>query len=241
MPKGHYTRKPQPLTFKQEAACRKLMELKDKSAAYRAAYNTTKMKPNVVNVKAHQFFKQGKIKVRVEELRKKAAYRSEISTDRVLREERAIAYIDPAKLFDLETGTFIPPYELPEEVRRAIASFKATELWKLSQDCPHCGKYPYERGNGNGKKKSRKLPQKLYRFEYKFWDKGKSIERLSKHLGLYEKDNLQKALRSELIALLFVGLPAKLRDMLTQRLEVALGGANVGQKALPAPTNEDGA
>ena len=35
----------------------------------------------------------------------------------------------------------------------------------------------------------------LHKYKYKFWDKGKSLERISKHLGLYEKDNLQKAVR----------------------------------------------
>ena len=34
-----------------------------------------------------------------------------------------------------------------------------------------------------------------YKYKYRFWDKGKSLERISKHLGLYEKDNLQKAVR----------------------------------------------
>jgi len=44
------------LTPKQEKACQKYIELGDKSAAYRSAYNCSRMKPESINRKAYELF-----------------------------------------------------------------------------------------------------------------------------------------------------------------------------------------
>jgi phage terminase small subunit len=94
---------------------------------------------------------------------------SNITVKRIMLEEVCIAYSDLKDLFD-EDGNTLPPHELPERIRRAIRSIEIKELPKKRQSDPT-----------------------TYEYKYKLWDKGKALERISKHLGLYERDNIQKA------------------------------------------------
>ena len=103
------------------------------------------------------------------ELRAKIAYETQITLKRVMLEETCVAFCDPLDLFT-NKGTIVSPEKLPERVRRAISSIEVIE----------------------SKTKDGEIQTK---YKYKFWDKGKSLERISRHLGLYEKDNLQKAVR----------------------------------------------
>lgn len=57
------------LTAKQEAFCQAIANGMNQSDAYRAAYDAGRMKPDVVNVKASQLMADGKVTVRVSELR----------------------------------------------------------------------------------------------------------------------------------------------------------------------------
>jgi hypothetical protein len=79
-----------------------------------------------------------------------------------LEEEKCIAFSDIRDLFD-EKGELIPSDQLPEDVSRAIAV--------------------YER---------RYLTDGTFVFKVRFWDKGKSLERIERYLGMFEKDNNQK-------------------------------------------------
>lgn len=58
------------LTAKQEKFCQAIVSGMNQSDAYRHAYDASKTKPDVVNVKASQLMANGKVKVRVAELRK---------------------------------------------------------------------------------------------------------------------------------------------------------------------------
>ena len=76
------------------------------------------------------------------------------------------------------------PEELPEEVRRSISSIKVKEL-----------------------------PDGSREYEYKTWDKGQALKRVSQHLGLYEADNKQKNSFLELIAALKAKNPKLAQDV----------------------------
>jgi phage terminase small subunit len=105
----------------------------------------------------------------MESRKKEAAYASMISCKRVMEEEACIAFCDPAELLD-SNGNMIPPHLLPERIRRAI-SIEVKET----------------RGpSGIGKSTE---------YKYTLLDKKASLEKISKHLGLYERDNLQKAVK----------------------------------------------
>lgn len=72
------------LTAKQEKFCRAYVKLLNITAAYKEAYNTSKMKPTTINVKASTEFNKGKIRVRISELQFKIAQRNEITVDKVV-------------------------------------------------------------------------------------------------------------------------------------------------------------
>lgn len=78
------------LTPKQEAFCLAYVETGNASEAYRRSYSAGKMKAATINVKASELLADGKIAVRVKELRDavtaKAQKRLEISKDWVLEQ-----------------------------------------------------------------------------------------------------------------------------------------------------------
>jgi phage terminase small subunit len=57
------------LTPKQEKFCQAIVDGKNNSEAYRSAYNTSKMKPETIHVKACELLKTGTVSVRIAELR----------------------------------------------------------------------------------------------------------------------------------------------------------------------------
>lgn len=64
------------LTAKQEAFAQAIASGLNQSDAYRSAYSAGKTKPDVVNVKASQLAADGKVTVRVAELREELANKS---------------------------------------------------------------------------------------------------------------------------------------------------------------------
>jgi len=82
------------MTPKQEAFCLAYVETGNASEAYRRAYNASKMKPATINVKASELLADGKIAVRVDELKAEHAERHAVTVDDIahmLREDRAFA------------------------------------------------------------------------------------------------------------------------------------------------------
>ena len=61
------------LTAKQEAFCQGVADGLTQADAYRAAYNAEKMKPSTVQVKASELMADGKVAVRVKELKEALA------------------------------------------------------------------------------------------------------------------------------------------------------------------------
>ena len=120
-------------------------------------------------VEASRSLKKPKIQSYLEELNAQAAGHAGIYPGRILREEARLAFYDPRDLVDPRTGEILPLMHLPEHIARAIVGLKVTRTQSLRD--PDMVRTEYR---------------------YKFADKGKALERLSKYLGLYEKDNLQK-------------------------------------------------
>ena len=74
------------LTIKQEKFCNLYIELGNASEAYRQSYNCEKMKPESVNIKAFELLNNGKITLRIEELRSELAERHDITKDTLITE-----------------------------------------------------------------------------------------------------------------------------------------------------------
>jgi len=90
-------------------------------------------------------------------------------TNDIIEEESRLAFSDVRTLFDAGWNP-LPPSELPREVSASISSIKVVRRV-----------IPKKHGN-----------EEETTYQYTFWDKGRALERLSRHLGLYERDNLQK-------------------------------------------------
>ena len=92
--------------------------------------------------------------------------RTEITQDRVLQEYARLAFLDPRKLAD-ENGNLLPLHKLSDDVAAAIAGFDAKRMAGEDGDSFEI-------------------------LKYKFVDKRASLADVAKHLGMFERDNLQK-------------------------------------------------
>jgi len=82
------------MTPKQEAFCLAYIETGNASEAYRRSYSAENMKPESINVKASELLADGKITVRVAELKAEHAERHAVTVDMVrqmLLEDRTFA------------------------------------------------------------------------------------------------------------------------------------------------------
>ena len=141
---------------------------------YMVDYNATQaaIRAKYSKKTAHQIgtenLKKPLIIAEIERKRNKLRFKAQISSERVLLEDQCLAMLNPQDLFDPK-GCLIAPKDLPESVARAIAGIEVREL----KPDPETG-------------------EPLFKYKYKFWDKGRSIERLEKHLGLFKEDNEQR-------------------------------------------------
>lgn len=85
-------------------------------------------------------------------------YKPAVTAERVLAEEMCISYLDLRQIW--KQYEMVPPDKLPEAVARAVASFEVDEIAS---------------------------PGGLFirKYHYRFHDKGRSLERLGRHLGMY--------------------------------------------------------
>ena len=82
------------LTPKREKFVQAYIETGNASEAYRRALNAEKMKPEVIHVKASELLADGKVKVRVDELKAEHAERHNVTVDDIremLLEDRKFA------------------------------------------------------------------------------------------------------------------------------------------------------
>jgi phage terminase small subunit len=106
----------------------------------------------------------------------RAAEKAEISQQRILEEEGRLAFLNPQGLVN-ENGKLLDLHELPEDVARAIVGLNVVR-----------------QNDGS------------LRYKYRFTDKGKSLERLSRHLGMYN-DKLNLGFNAETLNAILSGLP----------------------------------
>jgi len=159
------------LTIKQEKFCQAYIRLGDKSAAYREAYNTSKMLPASINRKAFELFENVNIRSRVEQLQRELVERNKITVDELVQSMAGMVRFDLSTIYNPD-GSLMGIHDMPETARRMISEMESFDEFE---------------GRGENKVKvgiSRKV---------KIIDKLAAIEKLMKHLGGYEKDNTQKA------------------------------------------------
>lgn len=100
-----------------------------------------------------------------------ALEKSGITAERVLKELSRIAFADPRKLFD-SSGRLRPIHTLGDDEAAVIASMDHDTMWS--------GRGPSREAVGETSK-------------VRMWDKMSALDKAMKHLGLFERDNSQRA------------------------------------------------
>lgn len=107
------------------------------------------------------------VKAALAERQDQIAARLEVTIERVLKEQAAIAFSDPRKLFN-EDGSLKAVHELDDATAASLAAIEVSTEFETGPD---------------GKKPVGEL------HKIKRWDKGKALEHLSKFLGILKDDS----------------------------------------------------
>lgn len=171
------------LTIKQEAFCQAYIRLGDKSAAYREAYNASRLKDKSVNELASTLSKTIKVASRIEFLQSKIAAIAEkkfnITQEEMLRHLNILRSSRIDEYVEFKTVT-VHKYN---KAGKKIASNKETKLMfkpfdKLTPEQLMC---------------IESIKETRFGIEIKLHGKDWTIEKINKHIGFYEKDNEQKS------------------------------------------------
>lgn len=89
------------LTSKQEKFCIEVVSGKDLSEAYRIAYDAEKMSSESINVNASKLYKNAKIALRIEELRKPEANKAQITLQgQILRLQKLVEKAEDSEKYN---------------------------------------------------------------------------------------------------------------------------------------------
>ena len=162
---GKEKKKLRVLTEKQELFAQLFVKYGTPIKALREAYPKSKnWKRTTASNQAGKILNKPHVKARVEELRDRMAAKLDISPERTLREFARIGFSDVRRLFD-EDGNLLQVTALDRNTAAAVSSVKVRQVPGTDDQIA----------------------------EVKFWPKTAALESLSKHLGLFEKDNRQKS------------------------------------------------
>lgn len=159
------------LSPKQEAFCLAYLTSASASDAYRQAYSTSRMNEKTVWEAASRCLADPRVAGRIAELRAQAADKAVLTEARVLEEVARLGLFDPRKLFNAD-GSPKDIHALDDATAAAIAGLEVIEQYE--------GSGPERKFVGYLKK-------------YKIADKNSALEKLMKHMGMFEKDNKQRA------------------------------------------------
>lgn len=158
------------LTPKQETFCQVYIKTGNASEAFRHAYSPpATWKDKSVWERASALLKKVKVASRVSELQAEYIKANELSPEKVLKEWGKIGFADLREVVD-DNGNLLPVKEWPDNVAGAVQSIKVRQEFE---------------GDGDNRR-----PVDL--IEVKLWPKTAALDALSKNLGLFKEDNLQK-------------------------------------------------
>lgn len=139
-----------------------LVDLNAAGAARRCGYSEHTAKQI-----AHELMTRPHIEAAIAERAHQRAEKTGLTAEKVLSEIMRVALVDIGQAYDAD-GKLLAIKDMPEDVRRAIASIESEELWE-------------ERFEGNRKKRT----QIGVTHKVRFWDKLKANELLGKNLKLF--------------------------------------------------------
>ncbi|MBU3887630.1 terminase small subunit [Methylosinus sp. KRF6] len=139
-----------------------LIDLNASAAYQRAGYTA---RGNAAEVNAAKLLRNTQVAAAIELAMSERSLRTEITADRVLKELSCLSFFDIGDAFNPD-GSLKRLYEMREDLRRAIAGFEVTEIHN-------------EDGVVIGHTK-----------KVKFADKIGALEKVMRHLGMFDKDKL---------------------------------------------------
>jgi phage terminase small subunit len=118
------------LTIKQENFCNYYLESGNASEAYRRAYKCGNIKDEVIWVKASELLKNGKVSVRVEELRAELKGKSDFKKEEGVKWLSDLINFEPAEYLYVKSVN-----DIPKKYRRLVQSLKPVENGYLIEFC----------------------------------------------------------------------------------------------------------
>lgn len=116
------------LTHKQEEFARFVAEGNTYADAYKKAYNASKMKITTIYVKSSELVSDGKISVRISEIKKEIKDQEKVTLDEAIIKLSKRINQDIREMFN-EDGSFKNIKELTKEQAMFISSFEVHEIW----------------------------------------------------------------------------------------------------------------
>jgi len=170
------------LTIKQEAFCQAYIRLGDKSAAYREAYNTSRLKDKSVNELASHLSSNVKVASRIAFLQSKVAAIAEkkfnITAEEILRHLNILRNSRIDEYVEFKTVTT----QMFNKAGKKTGTKKETKLVFK----------PFEKLTKEQLMCIESIKETRFGIEIKLHGKDWTIEKINKHIGFYEKDNEQK-------------------------------------------------
>lgn len=96
--------------------------------AYDAHYNTAKMSKNAIYVESCRLRQHPRIALKIQEIVAENQIKHHATLEEVLTEMASWLRFDPIDMIN-DDGTVKAMSELPQEVRKSIASFEVSEIW----------------------------------------------------------------------------------------------------------------
>lgn len=176
------------LTLKQEAFCQAYIRLGDKSAAYREAYSSSKMKNETINSKACLLSDKDNVRARIKELQSVVAEIAEkefkITSEEMLRH---LNILRKARIDE-----FVEYYEYEVPITTTSGTGKNKIVSTTIENRTELRLKTFDKLSEDQKMCIEGIKQTKYGIEIKLHGKEWSIEKINKHIGFYEKDNEQK-------------------------------------------------
>lgn len=155
------------LTDKQIRFCEEyIIDMNGTQAAIRAGYSE-----KTARQIASEYLSKPNIQEKISLLKKELSEKTGVTAQMVINELAKVAFLDPRDLFSVDNA-LLNVRQLDDKSAGAISSIEVYEEYGVVDD---------ERQPIGQTKK------------IKFWDKVSALEKLGKHLGIFEKDNTQRS------------------------------------------------
>lgn len=156
----------------------------DKSAAYRASYSTSKMKPETIHRRAQDIFNNSNVQARIKQLQEKTAKIAEKKFN--ITAEEMLRHLDILRNARIDQFVKL----MYEKVITAMIDDNGEPIY---QEVPRVIFKPFDELTPEQLMCIESIKETRYGIELKLHGKEWTIEKINKHIGFYEKDNQQKA------------------------------------------------